>query len=241
MIKEEIKIFDDVKTLSEGFTQLLLKLLDVYPHINIALSGGTTPKAIFDYWSEYCQDSIPWERMTFFWSDERCVPPENDMNNYGMARDHLFNKVPRILHKNVRRIHGESEPQEEADRYGSILERKLLQGDEKPCFEIVLLGLGDDGHTVSIFPNQIELWDSKETCVVSEHPISKMKRVTLSGTVVNNAQYVIFLVTGKAKAEKVKDIIKDRELFYSKYPAARVNPINGYLYWFMDKEAASML
>lgn len=241
MINEEIKIYENAEALSKGFTEFIQKMLEVYPYINISLSGGTTPKAIFDYWAEKCKDNMPWERITFFWGDERCVPPENDMNNYGMARDHLFSKVPNISAKNVRRIHGENEPEEEAERYSQILERKLLQRNNVPCFELIMLGLGDDGHTVSVFPNQIELWDEKKTCVVAEHPVSKMKRVTLTGQVVNNAQYVVFLVMGKGKAQKVKDIIKDRELFRSKYPAARVNPKQGYLYWFMDAEAASEL
>lgn len=158
-----------------------------------------------------------------------------------MARDHLLNKVPGILAKNVRRIHGENEPDEEAERYGAILERKLLQYNGIPCFELIMLGLGDDGHTVSIFPNQIKKWEDKKTCVVTEHPVSKMKRVSLSGQVVNNAQYIAFLVMGKGKAKIVKDIIKDREIYQNKYPAARVNPRQGYLYWFMDAEAASEL
>lgn len=240
-MEEEIKIYQDSDSLCQGFTSFIVKLLEVYPHMNISLSGGTTPKAIFDYWAEHSRDVIPWEKITFFWGDERSVPPENDMNNYGMARDHLFSKVPEILSKNIRRIHGESEPDEEAERYGNILQRKLLQYDNFPCFELVMLGLGDDGHTVSIFPDQIDRWNEKKTCIVTEHPVSKMKRVGLSGTVVNNAQYVAFLVMGKAKAKMVKDIIKDRELYHDKYPAARVHPKQGYLYWFMDAEAASEL
>ncbi len=240
-MEEKLKIYPNAEALSKGFTDFILNLLKVYPHMNIALSGGTTPKAIFDYWAENCTDSIPWERITLFWGDERCVPLENDMNNYSMTKEHLLSKIPNILPRNVRRIHGESEPEEEAERYGQILERKLLQNEGVPCFELVMLGLGDDGHTASIFPNQMKLWDSKKTCVVGEHPASKMKRVSVSGTVINNAQYVVFLVMGENKAQKVKDIIKDREIFLNKYPAARVNPKRGYLYWFMDEDAASML
>lgn len=241
MIKEEIKICNDQETLCKEFTEFLLKLLDVYPTMNISLSGGSTPKVLFDYWADHCRNTIPWSRITFFWGDERCVPPENEMNNYLMAKEHLFDKVPEIKKQNIRRIHGENEPQEETVRYSDILQRKLFQRNGIPSFELIILGLGDDGHTVSIFPNQIDLWNSKEICVVGEHPTSHMKRVTLSGNVVNNAQYVAFLVTGKQKADKVHDIIKDREHFYNSYPAARVNPENGYLYWFMDAEAASGL
>lgn len=240
-MNEEFKIYQDTDALCKGFTDFILHLLGAYPRINVSLSGGSTPKAIFDYWAEHCQNTIPWDRVVFFWGDERCVPPENEMNNYGMTRDHLFDKVEAIQSKNIRRIHGENEPDEEAVRYSGILERKLLQYNGIPCFELVMLGLGDDGHTVSIFPDQIERWDDNQSCIVAEHPTSKMKRVSLTGQVVNNAQHVAFLVMGKGKAGIVKDIIKDREIYLDKYPAARVDPKQGYLYWFMDADAASEL
>lgn len=241
MIKEEIKIYDDPKALSEGFTQFLMKLLEVYPQMNLALSGGSTPKVIFDHWAENYKEKIDWNRLLFFWGDERCVPPENEMNNFGMTKDHLFDKVPNIPNNNIYRIHGENEPEEEALWYSKVLGGKLMQKQDMPSFEVIMLGLGDDGHTVSIFPHQIELWDSKDICVIGEHPESGMQRVTISGRVVNNAQYVVFLATGKNKAEMVKNIIKNRKEFMNKYPAARVNPKKGYLYWFLDKEAASLL
>lgn len=241
MIKEEINVYDSTRELSEGFTSFLKKILDVYPQVNISLSGGTTPKVLFDYWAENCRESIDWDRVFFFWGDERCVPPEDEMSNFGMTKKHLFDKVPEITKRNIYRIHGENESEEEALWYSKVLSVKLMQRQEIPSFEIVMLGLGDDGHTVSVFPHQIELWDSKESCIVAEHPESHMERVSISGRVVNNSQHVVFLVTGKGKAEKVRDIIKNRKEFLDKYPAAKVNPKKGYLYWFLDKEAASLL
>lgn len=241
MIKEDIKVFKDAEALSESFTKFLVKLLEVYPHINLSLSGGTTPKVIFDYWAENCKESIPWERVSFFWGDERCVPPENNMNNYGMTKEHLFDKVPNIKKNSIYRIHGENESNEEAKWYSWMLSQKLFVRKSIPSFEIVMLGLGDDGHTVSIFPNQIKLWNSDETCVVAKHPESGMERVSISGKVVNNSQHVVFLATGKSKAEKVRDIIKNREQYKNIYPAAKVDPKYGYLYWFLDEEAASLL
>lgn len=241
MIKEEINIYEDSLSLSKGFTEFLIKLLDVYPHINLSLSGGTTPKVIFDYWAENCRESIDWKRISFFWGDERCVPPEDVMNNFGMTKEHLFDKVPEILNNNIYRIHGENEPNEEAQWYTRVLNIELPKRDGVPTFEVMMLGLGDDGHTVSIFPYQIDLWNSDETCVVAQHPQSKMERVSLTGKVVNSSHYAVFLAMGKAKAEKVRDIIKSREEYYDEYPAARVNPKKGYLYWFIDKEAASLL
>lgn len=241
MIKEEIKVYEDINNLCVGFTDFLKKLLEVYPRINLSLSGGNTPKALFEFWSKNCQESIDWERITLFWGDERCVPPEDSMSNFGMTKEYLIDKVPAITGQNTRRVHGENEPNEEAEWYNKALRRKLPLREDIPCFEIVMLGLGDDGHTVSIFPDQIDLWDSEKDCIVAEHPETKMKRISITGRVVNNAQYVVFLVTGKNKAQKVKEIIESRKQFSNQYPAARVNPKYGYLYWFMDQEAASLL
>ena len=240
-MKEEIKVYQDATSLSEGFTAFLQKLMSVYPHVNIALSGGTTPKAVFDYWAEHCQESIAWDRISFFWSDERCVPANNEMNNYGMARDHLFNKVDAIKSKAIYRMHGENESEEEAHWYSEVLKRKTLQRNGYPCFELIMLGMGDDGHTASIFPNQIDLWDNKGICTVGQHPVSGMKRITFTGRVIDNAQYVVFLAMGKGKAEMVRDVIKNKKKFVSKLPAAKVKPDQGYLYWFLDADAASLL
>lgn len=241
MIKEEVKVFDDKDALNKGFTEFLIKLLDVYPHINLSLSGGSTPQSLFEYWAKHHKDTIDWGRIMFFWGDERCVPPESDMSNFGVTKRLLFNNIDGIDSKGWRRIHGENDPEEEAEWYSRILSTKLNQKNNAPTFEIMMLGLGDDGHTVSIFPDQMDLWNHEDFCVVAEHPETKMKRVSMTGHVVNNSQYVVFLATGKNKAEKVRDIIKHRNEFYDKYPAARVHPKNGYLYWFLDKDAASLL
>lgn len=241
MIKEVIKVFDTQTELNQSVTGLLKKLLDAYPQMNLSLSGGNTPKALFDYWAEYHKDDIDWERIMFFWGDERCVPPRDEMSNFGIAKDKLFNKVDKIHSKGWRRIHGENDPEEEAEWYSRILNTKVRQKSDIPTFEVMMLGLGDDGHTASIFPEQIDLWDSEELCIATEHPETGQKRVSVTGQVINNSQYVIFLVTGKNKAEKVKDILKKREQFKDQYPAARVNPKGGYLYWFLDKDAASLL
>lgn len=240
MIKEEINIYDSSESLNKGFTEFLIRLLDVYPHVNLCLSGGNTPKSLFKYWSA-TQPNIDWERIMFFWGDERCVPPRDEMSNFGTTKDYLFNNIDGITSKGWRRIHGENDPEEEAEWYSRILKTKVNQRNDVPTFEIIMLGLGDDGHTVSIFPNRIDLWNSENSCVVAEHPDTGMKRITITGNVVNNAQYAVFLVTGRNKAEKVRDIIQNREMHVDKYPAAKVDPKDGYLYWFLDQDAASLL
>lgn len=241
MIKDVLKVYKSVEDLCDGFTEFLqAEVLRSNVDCNISLSGGSTPKVLFDYWSKHKSDVLPWKDMRFFWGDERCVPPDDDMSNYGMTKTHLFNNIE-IPFDNIFRIHGENEAQEEANWYSNVLESELLTRNGIPVFDLVILGLGDDGHTVSIFPSQLDLWDNDSNCVVANHPETKMRRVSITGRVVNNAQKVVFLVTGKNKAEKVKQIIADREKFNSIYPAAKVHPRKEEIIWFMDESAASLL
>lgn len=241
MIKDEIKIFKDLTSLSEDFTQFIIS--EVIKHNgepNIALSGGSTPKIIFEYWSKNYKKALPWDKMKFFWGDERCVPPDDSMSNYGMTKSYLFDNVE-IPQNNIFRIHGENESHEEAEWYSDILHDYLPEENNSPAFDLVMLGLGDDGHTVSIFPDQINLWNENKTCVVAKHPETGMERVTITGKIVNNARKVVFLVTGESKAEKVRDIIHNRKQFLKLYPAASVAPKSHQIYWFMDEAAASLL
>ncbi|NDW18619.1 6-phosphogluconolactonase [Dysgonomonas sp. 216] len=241
MIKDNIKIYKDLTALSEGFTRFLTDtVIKRNSQPNIALSGGSTPKVIFEYWSKNYSKALPWDRMKLFWGDERCVPPHDSMSNYGMTKDLLIDKVD-ILPNNIFRIHGESEPHEEAQWYSEVLTDHLPVENGIPVFDLVMLGLGDDGHTVSIFPDQIQLWYDDRLCIVTHHPESGMERVSITGKVINNARNVAFLVTGKSKAEKVKEIIQNRSDFEAKYPAALVTPASGEIVWFMDEAAASLL
>lgn len=241
MINESINIYKDAEALSEGFTSFLMSEMEERDGLSISLSGGSTPKALFEHWSANYSKSIDWQRISFFWGDERCVPPGDSMSNYGMTKRLLFDKVEKIDKSKIYRIHGEDNIQDEIGRYESLMNRHLPKENGIPCFDIMMLGMGDDGHTVSIFPNRIDLWDNANNCVQAEHPETGMKRISLTGRVVNNAANIAFLVTGKNKAEKVRQIIERRESFMNIYPAARVNPVHGNLYWFLDEEAAGQL
>ena len=236
-----INIYKDVEALSEGFTSLLKAELANREIVNVSLSGGSTPKALFNYWVANCSESIDWNRIAFFWGDERCVPPTDEMSNFGMTKGLLFDKIPTIDRKKIHRIHGENESKEEVQWYTSIMGKYLPKENNLPVFDIMMLGMGDDGHTVSIFPYQIELWNAEADCVTAQHPETGMERVSLTGRIVNNARNIVFLVTGKNKADKVKQIIEEHEKFVDIYPAAKVNPVNGKLFWMLDEEAASLL
>jgi 6-phosphogluconolactonase len=231
---QKINIFNTIDELNEAVVAFIQIVSNEKKQCSISLSGGSTPKLLFDYWAKQEQNSQFWNKIKLFWGDERCVPPNNEMSNFGMAKLHLLDKVP-IPEENIFRIQGEENAETEAERYGHLIDKNASP------FDLVILGLGDDGHTVSIFPPTIDLWESLETCIVNHHPESGMPRVTITGRVINEATHVLFLVTGSNKAEKVRDIVLHREEFAARYPAARVNPVSANLYWFLDKEAARLL
>lgn len=241
MIKDDLHIFKNITTLCHGFTEFLRSTItEKGQEFSIALSGGTTPKVVFDYWSNEPKNSILWKNIKLFWGDERCVPPNDPMSNYKMTKEHLLNNID-IPSENIFRIQGEDNPIEEAIRYSEVLNTSVRTANNIPEIDIIMLGLGDDGHTVSIFPHEIELWNNDSNCIVARHPESGMRRVSITGKVINNAKHVVFLATGKNKAEKVRDIIKERSKFLDLYPAAKVSPKNHHIHWFLDEDAASLI
>lgn len=235
------RIFKNKENLNNDFTDWMKELLSRKETITISLSGGSTPKSLFDYWAKYHKTDIDWNRIKFFWGDERCVPPTNEQSNYKMTKEHLFDPIS-ASGKNIFRIHGENTPEAEAKRYAEVLQKELdISPNGIPSFDVLMLGMGDDGHTASIFPHEIALWNSPEICVAGTHPESGQKRVSLSGKAINAAKHVAFLVTGSSKAEKVKEIIGLPESSAKKYPAALVHPESGNLTWFLDEQAAQYL
>lgn len=235
----ELKIYDTKMDVAQHFSAYLATLVETKEIIHIALSGGSTPKIVFDCLAKDYQNKIDWTKVHFYWGDERCVPPTDTESNYRMTQEHLLSKI-QIPETNVKRILGENDPKEEAVRYASLLRQELPFVNEIPQFDLVILGMGDDGHTASIFPHEIQLWDSKHFCEVAVHPDSGQRRISLTGKVINNARMVSFLVTGSGKAEKVQEIIQ-KEGAFDTYPAYLVAPNSGNLVWFLDAPAAAGL
>lgn len=236
----DIQIFETQAGLNHAFTERMKEASSEKRTVSIALSGGSTPKSLFDYWAQLPEGEIDWKKFRFFWGDERCVPPSDNESNYKMTKEHLFDLIA-VPDENIFRIQGEDNPESEAKRYGKLLDEKLPTINDIPSFDILMLGMGDDGHTASIFPHEIELWNSPENCVVATHPVSGQKRVSLSGKVINTAKNIFFLVTGNNKAEKVKEIIEYPHEAEKKYPAALVQPNSGNLHWFLDDGANGLL
>lgn len=206
---------------------------------HLAISGGKTPEILFELLAFDFQDAIPWANVHISWVDERCVPETSIESNVGNARRLWLSKI-NIPESNIHPIQGGLKPEYEVTRYGCDLAALLPRSGKYPVFDLILLGMGDDGHTASIFPNQTDLLFSENVCDIAEHPVSGQKRITLSGITINKAKEIAFFVTGRKKAHLIKQIC-DRVPEALEYPAARIEPENGRLSWFIDQEAAHLL
>jgi 6-phosphogluconolactonase len=240
IVNYKIQISKTVEELSEQFAQLLIdKVNNSKAEFNIALSGGSTPKNIFEYLASHHQNTVGWHKVNFFWGDERCVPPNDSESNYKMAYESLLNRL-QIPDSNIFRIKGENDPEIEAKEYSKLVEKQLPQINNTPKFDLIMLGLGEDGHTASIFPNQKSLLESEKIYATAVHPETGQKRITLTGRVINNASNIMFIVTGNNKAKVVDEIINQKEN-YKDYPASLIESQNGELYWLLDYAAAQNL
>ncbi|QGY42430.1 6-phosphogluconolactonase [Maribellus comscasis] len=237
----EVKIFSKPKKVCKAVAREILKLTQEshQNRFDVALSGGSTPKKLFKILAAEFSEEIPWERLHFWWGDERCVPPDNENSNFKLANDFLFSKI-QIPEENLHRVKGENKPEEEVFRYADEIEESLNYRGDAPVFDLVILGLGEDGHTASIFPDQIELFEDENICAASQHPITGQNRITLTGKVLNNASRVFFLVTGANKALRISEIMNDDEAA-KLLPAYYISPKNGELIWYLDEEAASRI
>lgn len=241
-MKSTIKIFSSIDKLANHSADFLMKKVKENlssDSFSIALSGGSTPKRIYSYISDNYANKIDWQKLKIFFGDERCVPPDNTESNFKMVHETLLRNVS-IPASNIFRIKGESEPLAEAERYSEILKSNIPLQNDLPQFDIVMLGLGEDGHTASIFPDQIDKFYSNKICEVAAHPQTNQNRITISGAVINNAKLVVFIVTGEKKANIISEIISVNNS--SKiYPASLVSPNRGELIWMLDTEAAQLL
>jgi 6-phosphogluconolactonase len=194
---------------------------------------------VFKYLASNCKEIIPWERILIFWSDERCVSPESEESNYRMAREYLLDYVP-VPSGNIFRIMGEKYPDSESNRYSETVRKFVPANSGIPQFDLIMLGLGDDGHTASIFPGKQMIAESEKLFAETENPYTKQKRITANYTIINQASTIVFLVTGNAKAEILAKVIEKKE-GWNHFPASYVNPVKGEIIWLLDIQAASEL
>jgi 6-phosphogluconolactonase len=207
------------------------------------LSGGATPRALYSRLARQTVSAkIPWRRVHLYWGDERCVPPEDPASNYGMARRTLIDKVP-IPPENVHRMHGEGEPETAARAYERQIllppARDAVHFADVPVFDLVLLGLGADGHTASLFPHTDAVTELQRLVVVNVAPDGG-SRLTLTLPVIDAARRVFFIVTGSEKAGMVAEVLEGLRI-PAAVPAQGVMPSAGTLTWLLDAAAATEL
>lgn len=232
------KIYESPARVAEQFAEHLSEWMAEQSDdpFHIALSGGSTPRILFDLLAKNYANKFPWDQVHFWWGDERCVPPDHAESNFGMTRRHLFEFLD-IPDKNIHRVRGELDPATEAIRYEKEIREWVPAYGNWPRFDVMMLGLGSDGHTASIFPHQMELLDDPNICVVATHPDSGQKRISLSGKAINHAKRITFLATGVSKTDKYTQIV-DRKGDFALYPASYIKAQEGDVYWFIDEAAA---
>ncbi len=238
---ENVAIFKDPEALAESFSDQLMEWIANSPgiHFHLAISGGSTPNLLFSALATKYADSVLWHKTHFWWVDERMVSPDNPESNFGVARKLLFSKIV-LPEKNIHRIRGEMNPQQEAACYAKEIAEEVKMVDGWPVFDLILLGLGEDGHTASIFPDQMEILESDHICEVAHHSVSLQPRITLTGRAINHARKICFLVTGTKKAGRLAEIWSKSEKA-KLLPASCVRPVDGKLYWYVDQSAAQLL
>jgi 6-phosphogluconolactonase len=209
----------------------------------VALSGGNTPRAVYSLLATR-RDLLAWDKIYIFFGDERHVPPEHSDSNYRMANESLLTLVP-LPQKNVYRVHAELDAKIAAQEYEDQLREFFqlqdirLQNNDWPQFDLILLGLGDDGHTASLFPGSLALAENTRMVVANWVKKFNEYRITFTFPVINQASEVMFLVSGESKAQILKDVLNPDGT--NMYPSQRVQPVNGRLLWFLDQPAARLL
>jgi 6-phosphogluconolactonase len=237
----EIKVVSDsvtlARTAAQEFHRLAEAAVQERGRFSVALSGGNTPRTVYSLLaSEHKQ--LPWDSIHIFFGDERHVPPEDPDSNFRMASESLLSRVA-IPEKNVHRIHAEMDAEAAAAEYDQELRDFFhLSDHDWPRFDLIFLGLGEDGHTASLFPGSKALTETSRRVVANWVTKFKTFRITFTLPVLNHAAEVIFLVSGAAKAQILNEVLRPGA---KKYPAQSVQPENGRLLWLVDQDAGSLL
>ena len=234
-----------VTGVTDFITELATTAIAERGRFTFAFSGGNTPRPVYERLaSAGYSDRIDWSKVQIFFGDERCVPPDDPRSNYHMARTTLCDHVP-ISAANVHRIHGEDPPEQAAEEYAAELGRTFSDnarkgGSPASGFDLVLLGMGDNGHTASIFPGLAAVTESVHWVMAQYIEVVGMWRMTLTPVILNAAQHVAFLVAGADKAEMLSKVLEGP---YQPVvlPAQIIKPTHGELHWLVDAAAAAQL
>lgn len=244
--KPNLCVFPDLEALNrfaaEKFISLGIEAIKEKGFFSVSLAGGSTPKALYRMLSsEQFAGQIDWNKVFFFFGDERNVAPTDEESNYRMANENLFQPL-KTADKNIFRWQTELKDGDAiAEKYEQSIKTYFnLYDNELPSFDLILLGMGGDGHTASLFPFTKALNENKKIAV--ENPVEKLAttRLTLTFPAINNASNIFFLVAGEDKAETLQAVLQG-DFQPDKYPSQNIKPENGYLFWLIDQAAAKML
>jgi len=201
---------------------------------SLVLSGGSTPTLIYEALGRL---DLDWKNIFLFWGDERCVPPDHPESNYKMAEDTLIRNAS-LPAENIFRIKGEENPATAARMYQAEIEKYFSAEDHR--FDLVLLGLGEDGHTASLFPGTAALAENSVWAIETQHPASGMWRISLTYPAILSARNIFFLVQGSSKAKVAADVILNPKASPD-YPAKKIERADGTIVWYLDRDAAASL
>ncbi|MFZ5451006.1 MAG: 6-phosphogluconolactonase [Thermodesulfobacteriota bacterium] len=237
-----LRTFADLSSLSraaaELFARLAAEAVSTRGRFSVALSGGSTPRRTYEILAQPpFREEIPWDRLHVFWGDERCVAPDDPLSNARMVREALLAHVP-LPRTQIHPIFCQTSPEAGARDYEVLL--RDFFGEMRPRLDLVFLGLGDNGHTASLFPGDAALAAKDRWTAAVHHPEAKLPRITLTAPLINQAAAVVFLVAGGAKAGALGEVLHGPH-DPRRLPAQLIKPENGELYWLVDREAAARL
>lgn len=237
-----IEVFPDQESLSRATAELFAaeagRAEAAHGRFAVLLAGGETPRRTYELLAEEpLRHRVPWGRVHIFWGDERCVPPEDPRSNVRMARRALLDRVP-VPAGQIHPIAGDLPPRQAAAAYEAAL--RAFFGPELPRFDLVLLGLGADGHTASLFPCSLALDERERWTAVTQRANEEIKRITVTAPLLNRAALVVFLVTGAEKAAVLQEVLESSPEPH-RHPAQLVKPVHGAVRWLVDRAAARLL
>lgn len=222
---------------AELFAEIAQRAVNDRGRFEVALSGGSTPESLYQLLAgDEMRARVPWHQTHVYWSDERCVPPLDEQSNYRMAHDALLAHVD-VPAEQIHRLRGEEEPERAAREYEEALKQNF--GASYPRFPLILLGLGEDGHTASLFPYSPALDESEHLVAAPYVEKFASHRLTFTLPLINNAANIIFLVSGKSKSKALRAVLEEKTDPHA-WPASMVRPANGNLIWLADEEALAV-
>lgn len=241
-----LEIFTDRESLNVEAADQLVKLANEAVAQNgrflIALSGGSTPAGLFKLLAQSpYREQMPWANSIVFWSDERLVPPGDDGSNYKQAHDLLLRHVP-IPSDQIVRAKGEQSPEAAVADYQAALQQYATDNRPEPRFDLILLGMGSDGHTASLFPGPISQAEEAQPiiAVTADYDGRPAHRISMTPRLINQARHIFFLVAGASKAAALTAVLQG-PYQPEQWPAQRISPENGRLHWFVDEPAAEKI